>query len=152
VIGKPEVFTLPRRSAASLSVTAFNPGLQRLLPPTDMQSGSLERRLFLETVSSVAAVHFAAEDGILLAEYARTAALAQRASSELAACATMGDRASPWLEVHSAAVRSLDRLAVRLRLGPRARQPNNQRRPGTGQAPPSAYDMLGQSSPRPWKR
>jgi hypothetical protein len=105
-----------------------------------MAEGSLERRLFMETVTSVAADHFAAEDAILLAEYARTAALAQRASQELAACATVGDRASPWLEVHSAAVRTLDRLAVRLRLGPRARQPHQRR--GAGQARPSVYDAL----------
>jgi hypothetical protein len=132
---------MPRRSASKLSIVAIGPGLRRLQPPPDMTEGSLERRLFTETVSSVAADHFAAEDGILLAEYVRTAALAQRASTELAACATVGDRASPWLEVHATAVRSLDRLAMRLRLGPRARQPTTQR-PGTGQAQPSAYDTL----------
>jgi hypothetical protein len=133
---------MPRRSANALSVVSIGPGLRRLQPPADMTEGSLERRLFVETVSSVAPDHFAAEDGILLAEYVRTAALAQRASTELAACATAGDRVSPWLEVHSAAVRSLDRLAMRLRLGPRARQPTTQRRPGTGQVQPSAYDVL----------
>jgi hypothetical protein len=133
---------MPRRSSNALSTVAIGPGLRRLQPPSDMAEGSLERQLFLETVSSVAADHFAAEDGVLVAEYARTAALAQRASTELAACATVGDRASPWLEVHATAVRSLDRLAMRLRLGPRARQPTAQRRPGTGRAQPSAYDAL----------
>jgi hypothetical protein len=133
---------MPRRSNNSLPVAYIGPGPRRLEPPPDMAEGSLERRLFMETVASVAADHFSAEDAILVAEYARSAALAQRASQELAAFSTVGDRASPWLEVHSAAVRSLDRLAVRLRLGPRARQPNTRRRPGTGQARPSAYDVL----------
>jgi integrase len=82
-----------------------------------MTEGSLERRIFIETVAAVPPDHFAAEDAVLLAEYVRVAALARRASEELAVSATAGDRPSPWPEVHSQAVRSLDRLAVRLRLG-----------------------------------
>jgi hypothetical protein len=53
---------MPRRSTAALSIAHVGPGLRRLEPPPDMTEGSLERRLFLETVSSVVAHHFAAED------------------------------------------------------------------------------------------
>ena len=53
----------------------------------------------------------------MVAEYARTAALAQRASEELAASAVVGSMPSPWLAVHGSAVRSMATLLTR-RMGP----------------------------------
>jgi hypothetical protein len=76
--------SMPRRSNASLTIASFMPGLKRVEPPPELSEGSVERAIFIETVASVPPEHFAPEDRVLLAEYARTAALARRASEELA--------------------------------------------------------------------
>jgi hypothetical protein len=131
---------MPRRSNASLTIAAFSPGPRRLEPPPELSEGSVERAIFIETVASVTPQHFAPEDRVLLAEYARTAALARRASEELAISPTIGDRASPWLEVHRVAAKTMMALTVRLRIGARSR--NNHPRSDKGQPSPSAYDML----------
>ena len=57
------------------SLTMFPGGAHRLDPPAEFAEGSLERGLWAETVASVPHDHFAPEDRVLLAEYARTAAL-----------------------------------------------------------------------------
>jgi hypothetical protein len=131
---------LPRRSNAALSIASFTPGLRRVDPPPELSEGSVERAIFIETVASVPPEHFTAEDRVLLAEYARTAALARRASEELAISATIGDRPSPWLEVHRVAAKTMMALSVRLRIGARSR--NNHPRSDKGRPSPSAYDLL----------
>jgi hypothetical protein len=125
-------------SRASLTML---PGGRRVLePPPDLSSGSIECEIFKATVAAVPPDHFTAEDVTLLAEYARTAALARRASEELAVSAVAGSMPSPWLAVHGSAVRSVALLSIRLRLGPRSRSHNVRKaKPG---APPSYYDMM----------
>jgi hypothetical protein len=86
--------------------------------------GEIEAAIFRQTVASVPYEHFSAEDLGLLCAYSRAMALERRASDELAACATIGDQASPWLDVYGTAVRAVSTYAVRLRLGPKARRPN----------------------------
>src|SRR5262245_7146853 len=98
---------MPRRSEPSLTIAAFTPGVKRLDPPSEFTEGSLEWALFIETVRSVPADHFQAEDRVLLAEYCRTAALARRASEELAVNAVAGGEASPWLTVHQSAAKTM---------------------------------------------
>lgn len=83
--------------------------------------------------------HFAPEDIVLLAEYCRTAAMARRASDELAVSAVAGSMPSPWLAVHASAVRSLATLSTRPRLGPRSRS-HNVRKAKLVSAP-SFYDL-----------
>jgi hypothetical protein len=131
---------MPRRSEASLSIAAFTPGLTRLNPPVEFTEGSIERSLFVETVRSVAADHFRGEDRPTLAEYCRTMALAQRASEELRAAAVVGDRVSPWLEVHRVATKTALALQVRLRIGARSRATTT--RTGKATASPSFYDTM----------
>jgi hypothetical protein len=124
-------------SRASLTML---PGGRRVLePPREFAEGSIERAIFVETVLSVPDDHFAPEDSVLLAEYCRSAALARRASEELAASAVSGSTPSPWLAVHSSAVRSVALLSTRLRLGPRSRSHNI--RKGKPTLPPSYYDL-----------
>jgi hypothetical protein len=124
-------------SRASLTVL---PGGRRVLePPAEFTEGSIERSIFLETALSVPADHFAAEDFVLLSEYSRTAALARRATEELAVSAVAGAIPSPWLAVHASAVRSMALLSTRLRLGPRSRSHNVRKSKLT--APPSYYDL-----------
>jgi hypothetical protein len=130
---------LPRRSSAALTVAAFSPGLKRLEPP---ELGGVEFDIFRQTAASVPASHFQPEDLVLLCAYARAATLERRATEELQASAVVGSQPSPWLAVHASAVRSLSTLTVRLRLGPRSRDPNHQRTAKV-KASQSYYDQIG---------
>jgi phage terminase small subunit len=129
---------VPRKSKAELSLVHLTPG-RRLEPPPEL--GGIEREIFLQTVAAVAFDHFASEDLPLLTAYCRAAALERRAAEELAAGATVGNQPSPWLAVHASAIRSLERLSVRLRLGPRSRNPTN-RRSVKGARRPSYYATM----------
>jgi hypothetical protein len=131
-----------------MSLVMFPGGRRVLEPPPDLSAGSIECEIFKATVAAVPPDHFTAEDVTLLAEYARTAALARRASEELAVSAVAGSMPSPWLAVHASAVRSVALLSTRLRLGPRSRTHNVRKaKPG---APPSYYDtMTIAADPRP---
>jgi hypothetical protein len=128
-----------RDHKASLTVL---PGGRRVLePPPEFTAGSIERRIFVETVLSVPPEHFAPEDRVLLSEYCSAAAMAKRASEELAVSAVAGAMPSPWLAVHASAVRSMATLAVRLRLGPRSRS-HNVRKSTKPVSAPSYYDLI----------
>jgi hypothetical protein len=116
----------------------------RLEPPREFTAGSIERSIFVETVMFVPDDHLDAEDRVLLAEYCRTAALARRATEELAASAVVGPMPSPWLAVHGSAC-SMALLSTRLRLGPRSRSHNV--RKGKPGSPPSYYDLNPISAP-----
>jgi hypothetical protein len=131
---------MPRQSQASLSLAHIGP--RRLEPPPELGAGSIEREIFRQVVASVPVAHFQPEDLPLLCAYARMCAQERRASEELAAGAVVGGAPSPWLAVQASTVRSLSTLMVRLRLGPRARDPNNQRRAAKSTAPPSYYDTM----------
>jgi hypothetical protein len=85
----------------------------------------------------VPATHFVAEDVPLLAAYACSIAQQRRAADELAG----GSKDRHWIDMHAQAVRSMNTLAIRLRLGPKARDRNNhQRWQATTRAQVSAYD------------
>jgi hypothetical protein len=61
-----------------------------------------------------------------------------------------GSKDRHWVDLHAQAVRSMNTLAVRLRLGPKARdRNNNQRRQATTRAEVSAYDLLGYDASPP---
>src|SRR5262249_24801537 len=94
----------------------------RLMPPHDL--GGLERAIFISVVSSVPATHFVAEDVPLLAAYACSIAQQRRAADELAG----GSKDRHWIDMHAQAVRSMNALAIRLRLAPKARDRNNHQR------------------------
>ena len=128
------------------SLTMFPGGRRVLEPPSEFAEGSIERSIFADTALSVPDDHFAPEDRVLLAEYCRSAALAKRASEELAASAVNGSMPSPWLAVHASAVRSVALLSTRLRLGPRSRSHNVRKTKLS--SPPSYYDLhpIGEES------
>jgi hypothetical protein len=74
-----------------------------------------------------------------LGAYVRACALERRASDELAISVVENGAPSPWLAVHSSAVRSMVALAVKLRLSPKARTPGQR----AGKAPSmSYYDIM----------
>jgi phage terminase small subunit len=110
---------MPRQPQLTLSVAHIGPGAQRLAPPAELGTA-----IFKQVVASVPYEHFCAEDVALLCAYSRAMALERRASKELAASAVVGSAPSPWVAVHSAAIRSISTLAVRLRIGPKSRHPS----------------------------
>ena len=139
---------MPRQSQSSLSIAHIGSGARRLEPPAEL--GEIEAAIFRKVVAGVPHDHFSAEDSDLLSAYCRALALERRASEELAAAGIVGNQASPWLAVYATAVRALSILTVRLRLGPKARHPNNTRRLSKSVSPPSYYDtMVIPADPRP---
>ena len=131
---------MPRESEASITIAHVGPGARRLEPPPEL--GEIEAAIFRNVVAGVPRDHFSAEDNDLLSAYCRAIALERRASEELATAATIGGQASPWLAVYATAVRALATLTVRLRLGPKARHPNNARRLSKSVSPQSYYDTM----------
>jgi phage terminase small subunit len=131
---------MPRKSQASLTIAHIGPGVKRLEPPADLAPDAAV--IFRETVASVPHTHFSPEDTTLLAAYCRTAILARQAAEALAANPIAADgKVSPWLATHTAHVRLLAALAIRLKVGPRARRPDA-RRASKPSSPPSYYDIM----------
>ena len=118
---------MPRPSAASLSI--LNPAgtRPRLSPPADL--GELERKTFIDIVTSVDSGHFRESDLPLLCAYCRAVVAEREAAGELARAPVVDGEPSPWLRVHQAAIKTMMGLSMRLRLSPQARQPNNPSRP-----------------------
>ena len=84
--------------------------------------------MFRQTVAAVPSDFFRAEDLVLLAAYARAAVLERLAAEQLAAAIAAGGKTGSPAAVHTQVSRTLINLAVRLRLGPRARDPTHRRR------------------------
>jgi hypothetical protein len=99
------------------------------------------RQLFLDVVLANDPTHFKPSDMPLLCRYAEANALAARAAAALlqAGPIVVGNKLSPWLTVHAAATKEASALAMRLRLSPQARMPNNPKR---SQQPLSVYERM----------
>jgi phage terminase small subunit len=100
------------------------------------------RQLFLDVVLANDPTHFKPSDMPLLCRYAEANALAARAAAALLKAGPIvngDDKPSPWLGVHAVATKEITALAMRLRLSPQARQPNNPKRPPL---PVSYYDRM----------
>jgi phage terminase small subunit len=96
---------------------------QRLKPPDNLSAGA--RAVFLQVVTAERPEHFRQSDLALLIQYCEAAVLAERAIEKL-----QRDNAAPrWLDVWQAALKAMKDLAMRLRLSPQSRQPNNPTRP-----------------------
>jgi hypothetical protein len=126
---------MPRRSAASFAIPSVTGAPIRLSPPSDLTPD--ERQIFLDLVASCRPEHFRVGDLPLLSAYCRAIALERRSAQELAA----GDDKAVvrW----NAATKAMLGLAMRLRLSPQSRQPNNPSRPGgKPERPLSVYERM----------
>jgi hypothetical protein len=95
------------------------------------------RQIFLDIVFGNDPTYFKSSDMALLCRYAEANALAARAAAALLKVGPIaGDKASPWLAVHAVATKEVTALAMRLRLSPQSRQPNN---PRSARTPPASY-------------
>src|SRR5262249_15988151 len=113
------------KSKEHLAIVAIGPGPKRLEPPPELAEDAA--LVFRETVAAVPANHFQVEDSALLAAYSRTVVLARQAAAELPKNPLADGKVSPWLATHTAHVRLLAQLSIRLKLGPRARRPDARR-------------------------
>jgi phage terminase small subunit len=91
------------------------------------------RQVFLDIVFANDPKHFQPSDMPLLCRYCEANAMAARAATALmkAEPIVSGDTASPWVSVYVAMTKTANALAMRLRLSPQARMPNNPKRTPT---------------------
>jgi phage terminase small subunit len=134
---------MPRQSAAALTTVPFRSSLDRLEPPASLSG--IARETFVTVVGGTEPGHFHPSDLPLLVRYCESASLAQRAAEELAKTLVMRGRPSPYIEVHASAVRSMDLMATKLRISPRARVASA--RSPKQQAALSYYDRIAAMEP-----
>jgi phage terminase small subunit len=128
---------MPRRSGAffeTLPHAAPSSPIPRLKPPESMSEAA--RKVFLDLVVGSRADQFQVTDLPLLCRYAEAAALADRAEGEIARRPLVKGKPNPWAAHLAAATKTVSMMAMRLRLSPQARAPNN---PSRGRAAPMSY-------------
>jgi phage terminase small subunit len=109
---------MPRNSAASAAIPTGTTA--RLRPPPDLTGP--EKEIFLAAVLACRPDHFQDSDAPLLAAYCRAVVLEKVASGELNASGYVVDgKPSAWLNVLTAATRSMTVISRLLRLNPVAR-------------------------------
>jgi hypothetical protein len=93
----------------------------RLAPPATL--GEAERRAFVDLVCSVPATQFAACDLPLLCAWAETVALRERMATRMSVEGELDDKGRPSgaFTIHKEATKTLNALALRLRVSPQAR-------------------------------
>src|SRR5262249_1813075 len=123
---------MPRRSAASMAIPIVPGFSHRLTAPETLSEGA--RAEFARVVGAQKPAHFRLSDLGLLSQYCEAAALAERAIKEIG----REGAGSKWLATWQVATKTMKDLAMRLRLCPQSRQPNNPSRP---QRPLSYYEM-----------
>src|SRR5262249_4816689 len=109
-----------RSGYISLSVSEYNPS--RLSPPAGLTPR--QRQIFVDLILSLPAEHFQQADVALVARWAEACAMAEEAATELARAGliTAEGKQSPWFGIHQQATKTLNTLALRLRLAPQSRQ------------------------------
>jgi hypothetical protein len=138
-IGKPAVMAKSGPNYQTTDVVPF--GADRRLRPPDSLSDAA-RRAFADLVTSLPSGHFKQGDISLLCRYAEAAAAAERAAFEMeqpGGMVTADGKLSPWFTIHASATKTLNGLALRLRLGPQSRALKQSKKEA---APVSVYDRL----------
>src|SRR5262249_46725255 len=107
-------------------LTPFYAENRRLRPPDHL--GDLQRRAFLDLVTSCPISQFPKSDLALLCRWAELSVMAETAAFHLGADGMVitgkeGPKVSPWFTIHRDATRELRALSQRLQLGPRGRTP-----------------------------
>ena len=117
------------------------PFSSRYLRPPDNLSEAAKRH-FTDLVTTVPSGHFAPSDLPLLSRWAELCALCERAELELASTGPVlpDGKISTWFTVLTSTAKSLNGLALRLRLGPQARRLKQSKKVPAGKA--SYYDVM----------
>ena len=117
---------MSRRSALSSHIIPLPRPSSRVRPPANLPAP--ERDLFVELVAANPPNHFRPSDLPLLVQYCAAVVLGERAAAELRRAPVVNGKSSPWLVVFEKCSRATIALAMRLRLSPQARAPNNPKR------------------------
>jgi phage terminase small subunit len=94
---------------------------RRIRPPDSL--GDLEKQVFRDLVAACPADQFRKSDVGLLARWSELSVMAEQAAFEMThnGRVTSDGKVSPWLSIYTQAVKGLNGLALRLRLGPQSR-------------------------------
>jgi hypothetical protein len=114
---------MPRRSAAELAISSVKRLPSRLKPPGTLSE--LARAEFLRIVTAESPIHFKKSDLSLLIRYCEGAALAERAEVQIR---IENPPSARWLAAWREGTKVMKDLALRLRLSPQSRMPNNPKR------------------------
>jgi hypothetical protein len=131
-----------RRPYETTDVTPFGVENRRLRPPDCL--GDLQKRAFVDLVTSCPTTQFRRCDLPLLCRWAELTIMAEQAAFEMqqggmVVTGKEGPRVSPWFTIHRDATRELRALSQRLQLGPRGRTP---KAPKTVAGRVSYYEMM----------
>jgi hypothetical protein len=112
----------------------------RRLKPSARLTGRA-RAIFTVTVNDCAIRHFREADRPLLERFAEVSALAEHAADEMAENGVVieDNKPSPWFGIYVSTIKTMNNLALRLRISPQSRSP---RAPKTQAAPQSYYDVM----------
>jgi phage terminase small subunit len=111
----------------------------RRLKPSARLKGR-QRAIFIETVNDCVLGHFKPSDRPILEAFCRAAALVEQAGEKLAARSpVLKGKTSPWVGIFVSATKTMNALALRLRISPQSR---TSRAPKTQAAPMSFYDTM----------
>jgi hypothetical protein len=111
----------------------------RLAPPASL--GEAEKRAFLDLVCSVPVTQFAACDLPLLCAWAETVALRERMATRMSIEGELDEKGKPSgaFTIHKEATKTLNALALRLRVSPQSRA---QKAPRREVRPVSYYERM----------
>jgi hypothetical protein len=111
----------------------------RLAPPASL--GEAEKQAFLDLVCSVPVTQFAACDLPLLCAWAETVALRERMATRMSIEGELDEKGTPSgaFTIHKEATKTLNALALRLRVSPQSRA---QKAPGREVRPVSYYERM----------
>jgi len=129
-----------RKPYETTDIMPFGANSRRLQPPDCL--GELQKRAFVDLITSVPRSQFRASDLPLLARYAELVVMAETAAFHLGAdgMVTPEGQVSPWFRIHREVSRELRTLAQRLRLDPKAR--GDKRAPKTQVGRVSYYEQM----------
>ena len=125
-------------------VMPFGANSRRLQPPDCL--GELQKRAFLDLITSVPRGQFRASDRPLLARHAELTTMAEQAAFELQQGGMViaddkgRTRVNPWFQIYRDTAKELRVLSQRLRLDPKAR--GDKRAPKTEPAGVSYYERM----------
>jgi hypothetical protein len=113
-----------RKPYETTEIVPFGVENRRLQPPDCL--GELQKRAFLDLVTSCPISQFRRSDLALLCRWSELTVMAETAAFELqqggmVVIGKEGPKVSPWFAIHRDATRELRALSQRLQIGPRGR-------------------------------
>ena len=128
-----------RQPYATFDTLPYGIPNQRIRPPDYL--GDLEKQVFRDLVAACPSDQFRKSDVGLLARWAELSVMAEQAACEMTmhGRVTPDGKVSPWLSIYTQAIKGLNGLALRLRLGPQSRA---SKAPKTLPQEPSYYDLM----------